>query len=283
MIVFSETKMSTFIFDGTFIHRISPVNFKDNYSFHVSTSKFNFSKTQLLFLSIKAFNHFKNSRAPFEISPPSSSNEIPNFSLEDLTKWFSQLHSLFKTTTEIEINLQNVLYFKYLAKILDNPLLKKISKKVLSSKKSQIFKLSSEQLSSISQNKKDSLTNFKLIINNQIFQVNSSLLSCVSNKFLQMDDQTKELSFTISDEHFDCFSSFLDLFDGIPFQYSDFEISSLLLLIENFDLNILLEILSSEVPIPNSISEAIKFLSFSSTSKLENQSEASFSIFDFSF
>jgi hypothetical protein len=60
--------------------------------------------------------------------------------------------------------------------------------------------------------------------------------------------------------------------------FTDFDFSSLFLLIETFDLKVFLDFLSSQVPIPNSVSDLIQFLSFSSTSKLQKQSEASFAI-----
>jgi hypothetical protein len=135
--------MSKFTFERKDFHKLNQTLDKFNYSVQLLTNKYSFSLSQLPFLSVKAFNHFKHSIDPFTIPITSKANQIDNFSESKLIQYFDQLVSLFHSSTELPVNEQNVEYFHYLSKVLDNPYFEELCLSVKSSHQPEIFKLTS--------------------------------------------------------------------------------------------------------------------------------------------
>lgn len=77
---------------------------------------------------------------------------------------------------------------------------------------------------------------------------------------------------------FDVLNLFSIFFEGIPFNLKYFESSSLKLLIDTFGLSSLAEFISTTIPDPVSLSDAISFLSNYQKTKFLRQTEKSFSI-----
>jgi hypothetical protein len=210
--------MAQFIFEGKDLHKLNQTLDNFNYSVQLSTSKYSFSLPQLPFLSVKAFNHFKHSIDPFTIPITSKASKTNNFSESKLIQYFDQLVSLFHSSTELTVNEQNVEYFHYLSKVLDNRYLEKLCLLVKSFNRSKIFKLTSLQLKNIPNKELKTLNNFNLFVKKDKIKINYSLFSCVSDKFLQMKESKNEIIFSkFPHIHMKCFESFLALFKGFLF------------------------------------------------------------------
>jgi hypothetical protein len=166
---------------------------------------------------------------------------------------------LFHNQSELIIDENNVRTFTYLAQALDNiPLLIKCFK---SASTQQIFTLSSKSFRFLPHHYKKSLNDFTLIINGQTFELNYSLLCCLCAKFKQMESLPTELTIQVPNEHFKCFIHFLNIFNGISFNFQLFSFSSLLFLIDLFGISPLFQFISSSIPLSSNIKESIEFLS----------------------
>jgi hypothetical protein len=252
--------MNSFFFEGELFHRLNQIKDCSHYLMKLGNREFKLNQVQLIFLSLNAFDHFLSSNQPFEIPISFNSPLFKNLSLNTLQACFDDLISLFYSKTEIELTTTNVIYFKYLAEVLDNPWLRSRCSKV-SLSKSQIFHFSSKQLERVPQTTRSLFNDFCLVVNGEQFQVNSSLFSCVSDLFLQMNKQENTIRCSISDESFLCFLSFLDVFKGISFNYQNFELQSVFHLIDCFGLSSLGKLISSHEKLPEDLSGAISFLS----------------------
>jgi hypothetical protein len=182
------------------------------------------------------------------------------FTSEDLILCYSSFDSLFRNKTEILIEHKNVLPFYFIAQFLRNPYLLLICNKVTSTK-SKHFSFTSEHLGDISIKQLPFMNNCNLIINHKSFEINSSHLSCISTKFHSIGNLVNHLIFSIPEEHLFCFESFLSIFKGSSFRFDEFDASSLIYLIDFFDLKSLLQFISDSLPLPSNIEESIEFLS----------------------
>jgi hypothetical protein len=136
------SKSKFFFFEKEHIHRLNQIQPQKTYQIKISNEIFSFSKAQLIFLSLKAFSYFSKNENPFEILLPES-DFYHQVHIQDLVKYFRTLESLFHSTTEFEINANNVQYFTILAKLLDNNRLLKSCSEV-SSEESQQFSFNSK-------------------------------------------------------------------------------------------------------------------------------------------
>jgi hypothetical protein len=152
-----------FVISEENIHKLNQVKDQKHYKIQIGAKKLSYSKVQLIFLSLNALSHFKQSDQSFLIYLPEKSQQFENFSLQTIIGCFEQLNSLFHHTTELLLTESNTPIFLYLADVLGNPFLLLKCKEV-SSTQNQIFKLSSEQLAFLPKNKLKSFNNFSLKI-----------------------------------------------------------------------------------------------------------------------
>jgi hypothetical protein len=159
--------------------------------------------------------------------------------------------------TEFNITKENVHSLKLLSEYLDNKSL--LSKcELFSSKQPQVFRLNSKYFLTIPQHQLEFINDFIFMINIKQININHSLLCCVSNKFREMKDQ--EIQFDVPEEHFGCFTSFLNIFQGCEFNFEKFSLSSLMFLIDFFQCSSLFEFISSKLKSPQTIQESIDYL-----------------------
>jgi hypothetical protein len=120
----------SFFFEGTQIHRINQVQEDQKYVIQIGSSHFRYSKSQLAFLSNRAFKHFRNSQSPFEICLPDQLDSQFNFGLNDLISCFQEIDPLFRSETEIILQEDDIPTFKHLSRFLDKKTLCKTCKNV---------------------------------------------------------------------------------------------------------------------------------------------------------
>ncbi|MDR2640678.1 MAG: hypothetical protein LBC61_05190 [Candidatus Peribacteria bacterium] len=218
----------------------------------IDSEQFSFSKSQLVLISSKAFDHFAEVDSPFIID---ISNMI-DITIPDLISVFKSLITLLTTETQLIINDNNISSLTFLAKSLGNSYLLDQCSNFLSSE-IKTFKLSSKNLVHLKENER--FNNLHLIINEKRFEINSSLFCCISDKQKEKF-QTSTLIFSIPEDYLNCFSAFLGIFKGEPFQYQEYDLSSQLFLIYTFELSSFARIISSSLANPQTVQEAIQFL-----------------------
>jgi hypothetical protein len=144
----------------------------------IGKTKFNFTKSQLPFLSLKALQHFESTHQPF----------IINDSNSQLISSFRSLASLLIDQAELNITEENVNSLKLLSEQLDNKSL--LSKcELFSSNQPETFTLNSKHFLTIPQHQIEFINDFIFIISNKRININHSLLCCISNKFKEMKEQ----------------------------------------------------------------------------------------------
>jgi hypothetical protein len=114
------------------------------------------------------------------------------------------------------------------------------------------------------------------VTNKKRININFSLLCCVSQKFKEIKEQ--EIHLNIPEEHFDCFSSFLNIFQGCEFNFETFSFSSLMFFIDFSQCSTLFEFIESKLKLPQTIQESIDYLSKSNCEFFEKQFNKSISI-----
>lgn len=234
------------------IHKLDKLLDEKDYVILIQERMFFFSKSQIAFLSISVMKHYYHFTFPFEISLPSESK----LTYSDLISSMVDLESLFHSKTNLIINDNNVESLKFLSEVLDNLSLKKICAYYPSK---TIFTLSSKHLFNFSAQKRENLNNFTLAINEHYFDINFSLLACISDNFFLIKSPGTEFICSIPQNHVSCFLDFMKLFEGNPFHYSKFDKSSLYFLFDMFQLTCFSNFLPSKDP-PQSINDSIYFL-----------------------
>jgi hypothetical protein len=133
-------KSQFFFFEGKVFHQLNQIDMQKNYAIQIGKTNFNFAKSQLPFLSLKAVQHFESTNQPF----------IINDSNPQLISSFYSLSSLLKDQTELHITNENVNSLKLLSDYLDNKSL--LSKcELFSSNQPEIFTLNSKHFITIPQ------------------------------------------------------------------------------------------------------------------------------------
>jgi hypothetical protein len=84
-----------FHLEGKSFHRLNQLNRIKPYCIKVGNKRYHYSKVQLAFLSLKALNHFENSREEFIIDDQYLQNHSFQISLDDFISCFDQFDSLF--------------------------------------------------------------------------------------------------------------------------------------------------------------------------------------------
>jgi hypothetical protein len=105
----------------------------------------------------------------------------------------------------------------------------------VNSNQTHIFKLSSKHLFCLPKAWLNHLIDFTLIINESRVGINSSLFSCVCDKFCELNRIGKELAISISDEYLNRFISFFDLMKGYSFSFEDVKFPSFKFLFDYFE------------------------------------------------
>jgi hypothetical protein len=255
-----------FFIEGAQLHKLDQTTEPKHCIISIGNKHFKYSLTQIALLSLNAFDHFVESTEPFVLENRSS------FSNGQFISAFKSIDSLFHSTTEITLNQQNVSHYLYLAEILDNISLFTKCHKV-SSDQPQIFKLTSHHLIYLSQKGKFFLNDLTMIVNEKSFSINSSLFSCLSDSYQQNSNILSQTEFSLSEKEFSCFSSFIQIFNGLKFPIHQF-VYCLQSLVYKLGLSCLI----SFIPFPHTVSDSLNFLSFPSCEQFENHFLQSLSI-----
>lgn len=203
-----------FHIEGILFHRLNQIKNPKTYCIKFGNKLYYYTKLQLFFLSLNAYEHFETSNDTFVIEEQLQFSSLS----QDLVLCFNQLDSLFHSESEILLNSQNVPNFKILEDFLGNPFLKSKCFEVTSDQ-TQIFKLSSKYFSFLLKKQIDKLTDFHLIVKAQQFPINFEFFCCVSDKFLQMQHSRNTFVCSIPDPHFNCFVQFMKIFQGVQFNF----------------------------------------------------------------
>jgi hypothetical protein len=100
--------------EGELFHRINQIGKPKVYCISLAEKRYHYTRAQIFFLSLEAFEHFESSPDDFVIEDHLNFNSPLHFSEEDLIMCYNQLHSLFNSTTEILSTLQNRSTFRLL-------------------------------------------------------------------------------------------------------------------------------------------------------------------------
>jgi hypothetical protein len=255
--------MIPFTLSAQCFHTLNTFKCQQNLALSFGGKIFQYSFEQLAFLSPLIFSHYMISSKPFYI-------EIEEKQLRKFLNCFVQLDSLLRQSSSLKINSQNVKVFSKIAESLDNSFLIECCESFFG-KEGIEFSLNSLHLSRLSLPAKKVLKNFTLIINNKPILINYSLFCCVSDLLLHIDPLYQSFSLNVSNNIFQCFLSFMKVFDGIPFYWKKFQLSTILSMSEVFHLHSLHAFINDFVPFsPKNIEESIQFLSQSCSSSFEN-------------
>jgi hypothetical protein len=173
-----------------------------------------------------------------------------------------------KNNKSLIIEKEEIPYFEYLGQILDNQTILEACNKFNSESKHEIT-FSSSHLKHVHRKQKSLLRDFSLIVNGITFQVNYSLFCSVCDKFYETGRQITEFVISIPEQFFQCFESFIKIFDGQEFYFSSFSLDSLIFLIDLFKISCLIPFLHSQIQIPKTIQDSISFLSLSKANFFE--------------
>jgi hypothetical protein len=263
-----------FNLEGKLFHRLNQLNMIKPYYIKVGNKRYHYSEVELIFLSLRALNHFERSTEEFVIGDQYLQNHSFHISLDDFINCFSQFDSLFSSTTEILLTLENSSAFRIFANVLDNPFLSSQCSNV-SSNLHQNFILSSKYISFLPKNVQERLNKFALIVNNQQFKINFDLFCCFSDTFFEMNLQNDVFICPIPDHHFECFNHLILIFEGHLFISQDYLFSSLMFLIDYFGLYSLLPVIPEGLLFPINLGNSIHFLSKSFCSDFPDQFQES--------
>jgi hypothetical protein len=273
------TSSSNLVFDGITpftlsaesLHTLNTFNCQQNLTLSFGDKIFQYSFEQLAFLSPLVLSHYMFSSDLFNI-------EIIRTQSQEFLNCFDQLDSLFLQSSSVKINSKNIKFFSKIAESLDNSFLKKCCESFFG-KECIEFSFSSIHLSRLSLPTKKFLRNFTLNVNNTSILINHSLFCCVSDLLLNIDPLYQSFSLKVSHHVFKCFSSFIKVFDGIPFYWMKFKLSTIRSMIETFHLYFLQTFLNNFLLFfPKNIEESIQFLSQNSSHSFENIFQQSVSI-----
>jgi hypothetical protein len=221
----STSNLNNFFLSGNDFHKIEKfVKAKQKtFEIQVCSHSFFFSDIQLLLISKFCFEFILKTKQPFIIE------ETQNISKQDLLTCFQQLYSLLSLSQSICISSENVIFYQYLSKILDNSQLSLICDRVKSSNESTFFLLSSICFGSLDEEIQSKINNFEIILREEkVIKCNNILSSLISNKIAKI----------IGNSHIIDFSSF-------KYPYIIIELFSVLkgkiVLLDNIDQELLIE------------------------------------------
>jgi hypothetical protein len=124
----------------------------------------------------------------------------------------------------------------------------------------------------------DKLNDFLLGVNCQQFPVNFELLCCFSDKFMFLNNDSDKFACSIPEQYFCCFLHFIAMFQGEQLIVEENSCFSWNFLINFFGLLFVNPFIPTDLPCPQSLNEAINFLSQSFCFDFEKQFHQSISI-----
>lgn len=250
------------------------MNESKDYIIKIYDQEFSFTKPQFLLLSSSAFSYFKNNSDPFELVPPSA------FDQNQVISCFSSIYLLFENSLSIEINSLNQKIFQFFGDFLDNKSLLKACKFPFNSFGK--FSFSFSRFFEVNTKTINSLHNFEIEINDQIYQCSSSLLCCLSDLVFhqfQLEKLYNKLSLSVPDEILPVFESIFDHFNGNPIIFDQFPIHFFLISFEKLQILAAKDLLQSVVPKPISLEEAITFVSQEYSDYYQHLQQSAFQLF----
>lgn len=262
--------MLSFDFEGELFHRLNSSREPKKYKIIFGNTQYSYSRVQLIFLSLNTLLHEDES---LEIEFP----DDPDFNIGDFFRCYNMLDELFYKTTELTIDDKNVPYFRFIAESLDNGRLFQTCARV-NAKRSQVFRFTSLQLILFPQKERFRIYDFLLIVNGKEFEINYTLFGIVSDKFYSLDNPENQLLCDFPDDVFQCFCSFFDIFQGVSFNFEDYDLPALGYLIDFFGLSCLSHFMNTNIPIPKNLDETLDFLKKPACDMLEKQFNGAMSI-----
>jgi hypothetical protein len=259
-------KNPSFLLTNQQLLRLSKLSQDLPFNAKIENKFFSFNLEQIFFLSITLYQYFLTKKRIFVISVEDfqGTKSLNSF---HLITCFSQIYSLFFQHPQMEFDATDQPYIEFLANILHNRSLLQLSNQLAFSQK-VLFSFNSIQFSYISQEFRNKIKNFSLIINDVSYEVNSSFLSCLSDRifYISKNDptlQTLNLGKKPQD-YIKLFQGVLTIFDGEPFpvhqiiQSNQF-FQSLLEICSDLQIQELHSKLLEFLPIPNCIGLSLQF------------------------
>jgi hypothetical protein len=262
--------MNPFTFGCQDIHNLNILSDQKKFIVIVGGEIFKYTLEQLAFLSPLIFSHFLTTDEPYQI-------EVPIVDSICFLNCFKEIDSLFYSVSELLIPSQKVEYLFKIAELLGNPHLLETCKSPCQNDFLQ-FSFNSAHLAFLNIEQKKALINFTLIINNTSFHINKNMFSCVSELLLGVDSFQNSLSFSVSNEVFECFTSFIKILEGFSFFGNNFPISTIVSMTDTFLFKSLKEFVDSFLKSCNNIEDSIRFLSQNGFSSFENIFQQSVSV-----
>lgn len=208
-------------------HRINEiVSIRDKtFEVIIGSKSFFFSKEQLFLLSPSIFFRLIKSSFPFVVQLPTHIE-----SENSLIDCFFELYSLLTSSNQIEINIQNVIVYKFFSEVLQNKPLELACSNVTSSQSSYFF-LSSEHFLFLPSNNIVSFYDLRIQFTSEIsIKCNSVFARIISKKIDSIFRNSGDINF-IDFSNLD-FShilvSIFDLFKGYPIYLNQFPHNELL-------------------------------------------------------
>jgi hypothetical protein len=165
----------------------------------------------------------------------------------------------------------------FLADFLDNRLLMKQCKKVTPNQY-QDFGLTTKMFMYYSRSGLNHLFDFDLKINDHQISIDSSLFSCLCDKFQEINHQEDKLTVSVPNEYLNCFLSFFDIMKGYSLSSNNFGFSNLKCLIDCFGITSLFQFIHETIPIPQTLESSLQFISQSCCEFLNDHFNSSLSI-----
>jgi hypothetical protein len=155
----------------------------------ICSKSFFFSKEQILLFSVEAYIQIMRTKMSFCLT------SSPNFPDERVISCFHEIFLLFSTSNEIQINLKNAFLFQYLANVFNNSTLLTICETVIQTTQSQIFFLTSDSFSLLTNDILDSINNFNAILPAGAIKCNSIFASLISHRIFRQVSQSSKTDF----------------------------------------------------------------------------------------
>jgi hypothetical protein len=254
--------------EGSAIHNLDKLADPKDYVVIIENSIFRYNNAQSLFLSKKALEHFKDSLTPFRIEEPIQSDPDPSFSFKDLLKFYHQYDSLFRSSPSLTIDFSNKNTFQFIGDAFENPsLLSKVNQ--VTDTNSEEYHLISEVFATIPYPQLREHHDFFFTLNNKEISVSFLLLSQVCQTFYLLNHQDK-VEVIIPSKFNPYTVSFFKIFEGIPFKFKDHKTSSNIFLIHFFGITFPRSLISNHIPLPETLSDSIQYLSMKGCQSLED-------------
>jgi hypothetical protein len=99
-------------------------------------------------------------------------------------------------------------------------------------------------------------------VNNHQFHVSRAFFCCVSNLLFDLENSQQSFTFSVSDEVFNCFKSFIQIYDGLSFYGQKFQLSTIFQMAKIFHLKLLQDFILRNLSPSENLEDSIRFLSY---------------------